>query len=77
MNKARHACFKLGNNQKESLENCDLFDSIKSDASGVKEILLIINLVEKCKSDKNIKYVERLLNLKLKPPTADKKKENE
>ena len=57
LNLLRHAFYKLGNNQEESLLNCDWFDkNIDTKSRSIK----ILELIANCKSETNIKYVKEL-----------------
>lgn len=61
LDKTRHCFYMLGNTQKEQLDNCNLYDSIKSSMEKIAELK---NLIDKCNSEKNVSYVKRMLNIK-------------
>ena len=57
LNLLRHAFYKLGNSQKESLSNCAWFDKNKEPKA---RALKILELIANCKNEENIRYVKTL-----------------
>lgn len=57
LNLLRHAFYKLGNSQEESLSNCDWFNNNKNSKA---RALKILELIANCKDENNIKYVKGL-----------------
>lgn len=57
LNLLRHAFYKLGNSQEESILNCDWFDKNKDSKA---RALKLLELIANCNSKENVKYVKAL-----------------
>ena len=58
MDKFRHCCYILGNNQEEALENCEKYDK----KTHFKKTLFLAELMDFCTNKKKKEYVNKLLS---------------